>query len=186
MSDGARDGTTVTTDDIATNATQDRTFSRQGWRLILKLTRQRRAGIALGVAVGLCWTAAKVSTGLLVRNAVDEGIIADDTDALRRWSILLGCVALVSALFTGLRRYSAFREARWVEASLRDRLFAHLQRLHFAFHDHAQTDQLMARANTDIQQVNQLVVLLPLFAASLFIVAAVIIDQYRQRRRRKA
>ena len=70
------------------------------------------------LAVGLCWTAAKVSTGILVRNAVDQGIIADDTGALRRWSLILGAVAVASATFTGLRRYIAFREARWVEADL--------------------------------------------------------------------
>ena len=38
--------------------------------------------------------------------------------------------------------------------TMRMKLVAHLQRLHFAFHDHAQTGQLMAYANTDIQQVN--------------------------------
>jgi ATP-binding cassette, subfamily B, bacterial len=173
MSDGARDGTTGTTDDIATDGTQDRTFSRRGWRLILKLTRQRRAGIALGVAVGLAWTAAKVSTGVLVRNAVDQGIIADDPGALRKWSVTLGCVAVASAVFTGLRRYVAFREARWVEAHLRDRLFAHLQRLHFAFHDRAQTGQLMSRANTDLQQVQAFVVMIPLTISNFVTVLAV-------------
>jgi len=173
MSDGARDGTTDTTDDVATDGTQDRTFSRRGWRLILKLTRQRRAGIALGVAVGLAWTAAKVSTGVLVRNAVDQGIIADDPGALRRWSLTLACVAVASALFTGLRRYIAFREARWVEAHLRDRLFAHLQRLHFAFHDQAQTGQLMSRANTDLQQVQAFVVMIPLTISNFVTVLAV-------------
>ena len=60
--------------------TGGRTSSRRGWRLIARLTRERRAGIALGVAVGLAWTAAKVSTGLIVRTAVDRGIVADDTD----------------------------------------------------------------------------------------------------------
>ena len=99
---------------------------------------------------------------ILVRNAVDQGIIADDTGALRRWSLILGAVAVASATFTGLRRYIAFREARWVEAHLRDRLFAHLQRLHFAFHDQAQTGQLMSRANTDLQQVQAFVVMIPL------------------------
>jgi ATP-binding cassette, subfamily B, bacterial len=147
--------------------------SRRGWRLILQLTRERRAGIALGVAVGLLWTAAKVSTGLIVRNAVDQGIIADDTDALRRWSIVLGVVAVCSATFTGLRRYIAFREARWVEASLRDRLFAHLQRLHFAFHDQTQTGQLMSRANTDLQQIQAFVVMIPLTISNAVTVLSV-------------
>jgi ATP-binding cassette subfamily B protein len=159
--------------DATTETIDDRTFSRRGWRLILKLTRERRAGIALGVLVGLCWTAAKVSTGLLVRNAVDQGIIADDTGALRRWSLILGAVAVASATFTGLRRYIAFREARWVEAHLRDRLFAHLQRLHFAFHDQAQTGQLMSRANTDLQQVQAFVVMIPLTISNFVTVLAV-------------
>ena len=78
-----------------------------------------------------------------------------------------------SATFTGLRRYVAFREARWVEASLRDRLFAHLQRLHFAFHDQTQTGQLMSRANTDLQQVQAFVVMIPLTISNAVTVLAV-------------
>ena len=159
--------------DTDDNDTGGRTSSRRGWRLIAGLTRERRAGIALGVAVGLAWTAAKVSTGLIVRNAVDQGIVADDTAALRRWALVLGAVAVASATFTGLRRYIAFREARWVEASLRDRLFAHLQRLHFAYHDQAQTGQLMSRANTDLQQVQAFVVMIPLTISNAFTVLSV-------------
>jgi ATP-binding cassette, subfamily B, bacterial len=140
----------------------DATDARRGWRLIYRIAAERKTGLAIGVLCGLIWTGAKVSTGLIVRNAVDQGILANDTDALRRWSIALGLVAVISATFTGLRRYSAFREARWVEASLRDRLFAHLQRLHFAFHDQTQTGQLMSRANTDLQQVQAFVVMIPL------------------------
>ena len=93
--------------------------------------------------------------------------------ALRRWSIVLGVVALFSATFTGLRRYLAFREARWVEASLRDRLFAHLQRLHFAFHDKTQTGQLMSRANTDLQQIQAFVVMIPLTISNAVTVLSV-------------
>ena len=98
-----------------------------------------RAGIALGVLVGLGWTAGKVSVGLLVQRAVDRGIEADDMAALRRWALAIAVAAVVVGAFTGLRRYLAFREARWIEADLRERLFAHFQRLHFAFHDRAQT-----------------------------------------------
>jgi ATP-binding cassette, subfamily B, bacterial len=151
----------------------DAVDARQGWRLIRRVSRERVGGLAVSVVCGLVWTAAKVSTGLIVRNAVDDGILADDTAALRRWAIALGAVAVVSATFTGLRRYTAFREARWVEARLRDRLFAHLQRLHFAFHDETQTGQLMSRANTDLQQVQFFVVMIPLTISNAFTVLAV-------------
>jgi ATP-binding cassette subfamily B protein len=149
------------------------TSSRTGWRLILRSVRARRSGLILGVATGLAWTAAKVSTGLIVKTAVDRGIESDDMGALFRWSALLGIVAVFSATFTGLRRYVAFREARWIEADLRDRLFAHLQRLHFAFHDQSQTGQLMSRANTDLQQVQAFVVMIPITISNAVTVLAV-------------
>ena len=82
--------------------------------------------------------------------------------ALRTWSLAIAGAAVVVGVFTGLRRYLAFREARWIEADLRERLFAHFQRLHFAFHDRAQTGQLMSRANTDLQQIQAFVVMIPL------------------------
>ncbi len=76
-------------------------------------------------------------------------------------------VGVFSAIFTGTRRYFAFREARWSEADLRHRMFAHLQRLHFAYHDDARTGQLMSRANTDLQQIVNFVVMIPLTCANL-------------------
>ena len=151
----------------------DSTARRNGWRLIAREARRRRVGIAIGVVTGLAWTASKVSTGVIVRQAVDQGIEQDDMDALRRWAIVLGCVALASAVFTGLRRYMAFREARAVEASLRDRIFAHVQRLHFAFHDEVQTGQIMSRANTDLQQIQAFVVMVPLTISNFMTVLSV-------------
>src|SRR5262249_7841475 len=82
---------------------------------------------------------------------------------------------VVQAICTGLRRYSAFKLGYRVETDLRMRLVAHLQRLHFAFHDHAQTGQLMANANTDIQQIYTVVLLIPLTIASVLTMVAVIV-----------
>ena len=131
--------------------------------------------MVVGVVLGLLWSMAKVSVGLLVRQAVDKGIEADSSSALLFWSLLIGVAGIVSATCTGLRRYYAFREARWVETSLRDRLFAHIQRLHFSYHDTVQTGQLMSRANTDLQQVQNFVVMIPLTIANGVTVLAVTI-----------
>ncbi len=144
-----------------------------GARLIRSLLRRQWRGVAAGVLVGLAWTAAKVSVPLLVKNAIDRGIDPFDGAALLRWTALIVAVGVVAAVFTGLRRYLAFRESRWAETDLRDRLFAHLQRLHFAFHDQSQTGELMSRANTDLQQVQQLVVLIPLTMSNLLTVVLV-------------
>ncbi len=86
--------------------------------------------------------------------------------ALLRWSLVIAVVGVVSGVLTGMRRYLAFREARMVEKTLRDRLFAHVQRLHFAYHDEVQAGQLMSRGNTDLQQVQAFVVMIPLTIAN--------------------
>jgi ATP-binding cassette subfamily B protein len=142
---------------------------------MLDALRTQRGWVIGGVAAGVLWTAAKISVPLLAAAAIDQGIIPGDTEAIVVYSLLIIVVGAFQAVGTGGRRYAAFRISYRVESDLRERLFAHLQRLHFAFHDRAQTGQLMARANTDIQQVNTLVVLLPLFAASLLIVLVVVV-----------
>ena len=144
-----------------------------GWRLIAASCRARRGGIALGVLVGLAWTAGKVSVGSLIQRAIDEGIEPRDMGALRAWALAIALVAVLVGASTGVRRYLAFREARWIETDLRERLFAHIQRLHFAFHDRAQTGQLMSRANTDLQQIQAFVVMIPLTISNAVTVAAV-------------
>ncbi|MBX3283730.1 MAG: ABC transporter ATP-binding protein [Actinobacteria bacterium] len=148
---------------------------RDGWALVGRQLLGQRWGIVAGVVAGLAWTAAKVSVPKLVQLAIDRGMEQGDQDAVVRYAGLIAVAALVAAAFTGLRRYSAFREARRAEAVLRDRLFAHLQRLHFAYHDGQQTGQLMSRANNDLQQIQNAVVLVPLTIANLATVLAVLV-----------
>lgn len=136
--------------------------------------RPQRPWVISGVAAGFLWTAAKVAVPLLAAAAINQGMVKGDTGATVRFVLLMLAVGVVQAVCTGLRRYSAFRIALRAETNLRQRLFAHLQRLHFAFHDEAQTGQLMARANTDIQQIETVVILLPLTAASTLTMTVVI------------
>jgi ATP-binding cassette subfamily B protein len=138
-----------------------------------RVLRPRKSAVIFGVLTGLVWTAAKVTVPLLVRAAIDHGITTDDSSALRLWVIVIVAVGLVQGLFTGLRRYSAFLISRAAEMDLRDRLFAHLQRLHFAYHDQAQTGNLMSRANTDLQQVQAFLVMIPLTVSNAVTVGAV-------------
>jgi ATP-binding cassette subfamily B protein len=153
----------------------DKEARRAGWRLMRDAVRPYRGWVALGVTAGVLWTAAKVTVPLLAAAAIDQGILGGNEGKLALFTSLMVAVGVVQGINTGLRRYSAFRMALRVETDLRDRLFAHLQRLHFAFHDEAQTGQLMARANTDIQQIHFLVVLVPLATASLLTLLAVIV-----------
>jgi ATP-binding cassette subfamily B protein len=136
--------------------------------------RSQRRWLTLGIGAGALWTGARLSGPLLAAAAIDQGILKGDGNKIVIYSLAILGVGVVQAVGTAARRYTAFRIAYRVETDLRERLFAHLQQLHFAFHDRAQTGQLMARANSDIQQVNLVVVLLPLTVATTFLLAGVI------------
>ncbi len=135
----------------------------------------QRSWVVGGVAAGVIWTAAKLTIPLLAAAAIDDGMRHGDQGKVIRLTIVMMAIGIVQAICTGLRRYAAFRIALRTETDLRHRLFAHLQRLHFAFHDEAQTGQLMARANTDIQQVQTVVILIPLTIASLLTMSGVLV-----------
>jgi ATP-binding cassette, subfamily B, bacterial len=144
-----------------------------GQKLLIEQLKTQWRGLVLGIILGLLWTAAKVAIPLLLRSAVDTGITDHDSGALLRWSMLIAAMGAVAAGASASRRYLAFREARWTETELRNRLFAHIQRLHFGYHDTAQTGQLMSRANTDLQQVQSFVVMIPITLSNLTVVVVV-------------
>jgi ATP-binding cassette, subfamily B, bacterial len=145
----------------------------RGWRVLRSSLRAERRPVLLGVAFGLVWTVCKLLVPLLAGEAVDKGIVAGNSGALLGWSLALAATGVVEAVFGGLRRYQAFSIAYRVETDMRQRLFAHLQRLHFAYHDRAQTGQLLARSATDLQQINNFNTMIPITIANVTIMAAV-------------
>jgi ATP-binding cassette subfamily B protein len=135
--------------------------------------RPSRRWIALGVLTALGWTAAKVTIPLLAQRAIDGGIDPYDADVLLRWTLALGAVTVVVAVCTAFRRYAAFAISLRAETDLRRQLFAHLQRLHFAYHDRAQTGELMSRANTDLRQIQLFLVFVPVAGANIVMIVGV-------------
>ena len=143
------------------------------WKLLTGLLGEQKRGLIAGVLVGLAWAAAKVSVPSLIRHAIDRGIKGNEP--LLKWSLIIGVVGLFAGLFTGWRRWIAFRESRSTESKLRERLFNHIIRLHVGYHDHAQTGQLMSRASSDLQQLQAFVVMIPLVLSNLFQLIAILV-----------
>jgi ATP-binding cassette subfamily B protein len=162
-----------------TNRAADRAATKaarkEGWRLMREAVASHPGLMALGIGAGLLWAAARVTVPLLAGIAIDQGLARDSAKVTFAFAALIVAVGAVQAVGTGLRRYAAFGLAWRVETDIRMRLVAHLQRLHFAFHDQAQTGQLMAYANTDIQQINNVILLIPLTIASSIQMAAVVV-----------
>src|SRR5205823_11280636 len=79
-------------------------------------------------------------------------------------SLLLATGAiLVTSSLRGLcaygQGYLSQAVSQLVAYDLRNRLYDHLQRLSFSFHDHSETGQLMSRMTVDIEQVRNFIVM---------------------------
>lgn len=76
--------------------------------------------------------------------------------SLSRYALLLGGVALTSAVFNLLQRRQMIVASRQIEAELRSDLYAHLSGLDRAFYDRARTGDLMNRLASDLLSVRDM------------------------------
>jgi ATP-binding cassette subfamily B protein len=141
------------------------------WRLLWETLRAQRRNLIIGSAIGLLWMAGKISVPMLVRYSIDRGVV--EGEYLWVWVVLIAVAGVAVGTFTALRRYYAFREARWTETRLRERLFNHILSLHVGYHDRAQTGQLMSRSSSDLNQIQGFVVMIPITMSNLAMILAV-------------
>jgi ATP-binding cassette subfamily B protein len=147
--------------------------TKEGWALLRRMLREQRRGLAIGVGIGLLWSLGKISVPQLTQLGIDRGI--DGNGTLWFWSGLIAIAGVLAGLMTSLRRWYAFRESRWTETRLRERLYQHLLRLHVGYHDRTQTGQLMSRASSDLQQLQAFVVMIPLTLSNLAMVVGIVV-----------
>jgi len=141
------------------------------WSLLWSTLRAQRRNLIIGTVVGLVWMVGKVSVPILVRYGIDRGI--EQGDLLWLWVLLIALAGVLAGTFTALRRFYAFREGRWTETRLRERLFGHIMALHIGYHDRAQTGQLMSRSSSDLNQIQMFVVMIPVTLSNLAMIATV-------------
>jgi len=140
------------------------------WKLLSTTLKAQRRNLIIGSLIGLLWMVGKISVPILVRFSIDRGI--EQGDYLWIWVMLIAIAGVCVGTFTALRRFYAFREARWTETRLREQMFNHIMSLHVGYHDRAQTGQLMSRSSSDLQQVQSFVVMIPITISNLSMVTA--------------
>jgi ATP-binding cassette subfamily B protein len=150
---------------------------RSGVQLLWRVLRQYRRVAVLSIIGALIWMAMVVTIPTLVGRTVDVAV--DEAD----WSMVVPILGLlvaagaIQAIGIGLRRYFGFKLSYRAEADIRNRLFTHIQRMAFSFHDVTSTGELMARASSDLSQVRLILAMLPITLAnlSMFIVVAIVL-----------
>ncbi|HEX5480505.1 MAG TPA: ABC transporter ATP-binding protein [Dehalococcoidia bacterium] len=134
----------------------------------------------------LTWLAVAGLTGFqllgpwLVRYAIDSGIDAKNgvphgsAGTLLIAAILITLAAAGRGIFQFAQTYLAEWLSQHVAYDIRNDIYDHLQRLSFAYHDNAQTGQVMQRATQDVEGIRMFVnmgVIRLVYVAALLVAA---------------
>jgi ATP-binding cassette subfamily B protein len=107
------------------------------------------------ILAGTAATGVSIAIPYLAQRVVDGPIAARDSSGL--W--LLGALALAFGLMESTlnfyRRWAQAGSALGMETTLRNDLYAHLQRLPVAFHDGWQSGQLLSRVTSDLSAMRR-------------------------------
>ena len=121
-----------------------RTYLRpHAWRLVLMLA----------AAIGA--VAAEITIPLLTKAIIDGPIADGSTRALWPLSLAATGLGVTQAALSFYRRWVQATAVTGMERSMRDDIYAHLQRLHSSFHDEWQSGQLLSRATTDLSAIRR-------------------------------
>jgi ABC-type multidrug transport system fused ATPase/permease subunit len=126
-------------------------------RRIVGLLRPYWRRVAVAFALGAAMMAITTVIPLIVRTIIDQGLTRRVPGVLGREVALLLLLALVRWVCGGLRRNISGRVGTDVEYDLRNRLARHLLALEPAYHDQAQTGQLLSRATSDVRSLRYFV-----------------------------
>jgi ATP-binding cassette subfamily B protein len=126
---------------------------RAAWRFVRAVVRSQAGGVAGAVLSGLLWQTGAISAPLIVKYAIDHGIVPQDRHALLVWLLALLGVGLLEVVAGGMRHIYAIRNRSATDARVRDAIFAHALRLDASYHDRVGPGELMSRASSDSEHV---------------------------------
>nr|AFJ05091.1 ABC transporter ATPase and permease component [Streptomyces platensis] len=113
--------------------------------------RPVRARLGVAACVAVLASCISLVIPLVLKWLVDGPVAARDPDGAWLGGAFLLLLGLAEALLFGLRRWLVARPLAGVEATMRETLYGHLQRLPVAFHDRWPSGQLLSRGTTDLQ-----------------------------------
>jgi ATP-binding cassette subfamily B protein len=102
------------------------------------------------IGAGILSTGLAIAIPLIIQDVVDGPVAHGDPEGLWALGGLALAFGLAEALLNFYRRWAQSASALGMESTLRNDLYAHLQRLSVGFHDGWQSGQLLSRATTDL------------------------------------
>ena len=91
----------------------------------------------------------------IIQRVIDVGLGQQDVQVLITSALLLLGIGLANSVLTYWQRLLTEWTATHIGYDLRNRLYNHIQHLPFAYHDHAETGQLISRCIEDVRSVER-------------------------------
>jgi ATP-binding cassette subfamily B protein len=107
------------------------------------------------ITAALTVEAADITIPLLAKAVIDDAIAHHERGLLLPIGLLAVGLGVGSAALSLIRRWVHGNAVTSMEKTIRDDLYAHLQRLDPAFHDEWQSGQLLSRATTDLGSIRR-------------------------------
>jgi ATP-binding cassette, subfamily B, bacterial len=126
---------------------------RAAWRFVRAVIRSQASGVAGAAVSGLLWQTGAIAAPLIVKYALDHGVLTGDRHTLLLWLGALLGVALLEMTAGAVRHLFAIRNRSRTDARVRDAIFAHALRLDASYHDRVGPGELMSRASSDSEHV---------------------------------
>lgn len=117
---------------------------------VIAFARPHRRLIAIFLAITIVDAATVVVTPLLIRHAVDDGILAGDRSVVTVLALGMAAFALFSAVLSIFSGWFSSRIGEGLIFDLRTQVFGHVQRQSLAFFTRTQTGALVSRLNNDV------------------------------------
>jgi len=127
-----------------------------GWRYLGEITGRIRWTVGGAIAAGITWQGAAIASPLLVRRAVDIGILGHHSSSLVWVCIGIAGLGALEAAAGGTRHFFAFRNRALADADVRDRIFRRALELDARYHDRVGAGELISRASNDAELVARL------------------------------
>jgi ATP-binding cassette, subfamily B, bacterial len=124
------------------------------WRLRPYL-RPYRKQLTIMVTAALAVEAADIAVPLVIKSVIDGAIAHHERGLLLPLGLLAIALGAASAALSLVRRWVQGNAVADMEKTIRDDLYAHLQRLEPAYHDEWQSGQLLSRATTDLGTIRR-------------------------------
>ena len=124
------------------------------WRLRGYL-KPFRVQMIVMLAAALGAVAAEICIPLLTAVVIDGAIAHDDRRLLIPLALAAVGLGTAEAVLNLIRRWIQANAVASMEKTIRDDMYAHLQRLQASFHDNWQSGQLLSRATTDLSSIRR-------------------------------